>query len=119
MELFGQKFISTPGLAGGTGTFTSTTGNLPGANPSTLPALPSRPGSADIAAQLRLVLQGSIEKPALSWTTVSGAVYQVQTSTNLISWTDFGPERAGSGASDSLRFDPDGRATFYRVKRVR
>jgi hypothetical protein len=54
----------------------------------------------------------------LSWNTQSGAMYQVQTSTNFSSWNNLGTPRFAAGTNDSLYVggSPVG---YYRIVLLR
>lgn len=55
----------------------------------------------------------------LTWPTVSGANYQLWSSTNLETWTTFGPLRAGTGSVLTSEISVDGTsARFFRVSKV-
>ena len=70
------------------------------------------------ASVLRLQLQPSLEGLFLDWNTQPGLIYQVQVSTNLKGWTDFGGMRFAPGTVDSM-YVGGTRASYYRVLRVR
>lgn len=70
------------------------------------------------ASVLRLRLQPSLEGLFLDWNTQPGLIYQVQVSTNLKGWTDFGGMRFAPGTVDSM-YVGGTRASYYRVLRVR
>ena len=55
----------------------------------------------------------------LHWNTQAGAVYQVQSSTNLSAWIDVGAPRLAGGADDSLDVTNKQSAAFFRVIRLR
>jgi hypothetical protein len=67
-------------------------------------------------------LKQSLTKTAqgmfLSWNTQSGAMYQVQTSTNFSSWNNLGTPRFAAGTNDSLYVggSPVG---YYRIVLLR
>jgi hypothetical protein len=119
MELLAQRYISSGGLAGGSSGSSSSEAVGNGDGSPVPPPLPQDSASGSGSAALRVSLQGSPDKLNLSWNTVAGAAYQVQASTNLTVWTDFGVERIGSGGADSIKFPSADGASFYRVKRVR
>lgn len=53
----------------------------------------------------------------LSFSTESGAIYQLETSPDLITWTSDGPPIVGDGANTTLPLDPiPGLRYFYRIK---
>jgi hypothetical protein len=54
----------------------------------------------------------------LSWNTRPGGVYQVQSSTNYSTWTNFGSPRTATDLTDSMDITSAAAATVYRVIRV-
>src|SRR5262249_10466608 len=80
-----------------------------------------RPGSAplDASSVARLGIQLTSRGKQLTWKTRPGAVYQVQTSTNLTTWRDVGALQSTPNASASLTMTNSEGAAFYRVIRVR
>jgi hypothetical protein len=53
----------------------------------------------------------------LRWISVSDQVYQVQTSTNLVNWTDFGdPISTPSGTTNRIFDSVDADRSFYRLQ---
>src|SRR5262249_11981379 len=96
----------------------------PGAAPT--PAAPPiveqfRPGTVplDTTSVARLGLRLTRQGKQLTWNARPGAVYQVQISTNLTTWRDFGGLQSTAGAIDSLTVTNSESAAFYRVIRVR
>ena len=67
-----------------------------------------------IRAQVRVTPQG-VE---LAWNTQPGNVYQVQASSDLGAWNNFGTARIASGWSDAIVIPPSAAAEQYRVVRV-
>lgn len=55
----------------------------------------------------------------LSWNTVPGFVYQVQTSADMASWTNLGALRYAAGATDSIFVGMGDQRGIYRIERVR
>jgi hypothetical protein len=55
----------------------------------------------------------------LNWNAVAGLIYQVQVSTDLKSWTDFGAARFAPGSTDSIPLSPTNQKAYYRVIRIR
>lgn len=53
----------------------------------------------------------------LSWTTQPGLIYQVQSSTDLVSWTNLGGPRFAAGTNDSI-FLGVGNHVYYRIARL-
>jgi PKD repeat protein len=71
------------------------------------------------ATTLRGTLRGA--NVALKWDRQAGATYQVQASSNLVSWANVGPAFINSGAAQNWAEDTSAsgwRQRFYRVKRV-
>jgi hypothetical protein len=54
----------------------------------------------------------------LNWNTQPGATYQVQFTTNLISWSNLGSPRFAAGAADSVNIG-GGSASYYRIVLLR
>jgi hypothetical protein len=67
-----------------------------------------------IRLQMTAVPQGA----RLSWNTQPGLVYQVQTSTDAATWSNFGSPRTAAAYSDSFTVSPAGGKAFYRVIRT-
>jgi len=76
-------------------------------------------GVASGEAGLRLGINVSPLGRRLHWNTQAGAVYQVQSSTNLSGWSDVGAPRVAGGADDSLDVTNKQSAAFFRVIRLR
>lgn len=57
-------------------------------------------------------------KVTLKWATTPNGVYQIQTSTNLKSWTVTGSTRTATGTSDSIDIAPDSVIRFFQVSRI-
>jgi hypothetical protein len=76
-----------------------------------LAAAPARAGG------FRVSLAGSAEKMRLSWDADQGGLYQVQTSTNLVNWTDVGGPVSGAGP-EAVSLPVGGGAAFYRIVRL-
>jgi len=55
----------------------------------------------------------------LNWNTEPGLTYQVQVSTDLGIWTDFGAVRFAAGTSDGLGIAGTRQAEYFRVIRIR
>ena len=70
------------------------------------------------ASVLRVRLQSMVQGFYLNWNTQPGLIYQVQTSTNLKSWTSLGGMRFAPGAVDSM-YVGGSPANYYRVLRMR
>jgi hypothetical protein len=54
-----------------------------------------------------------------NWNTEPGFIYQVQSSTDLGNWTDFGASRFAAGTSDSVGIVGTRQAEYFRVVRIR
>lgn len=61
-------------------------------------------------AQITVTAQGMY----VGWPTQPGATYQVQVSTNLATWSNYGASRFAAGTSDSI-FVGSGSSGYYRV----
>ncbi len=68
---------------------------------------------------LRLQITSNRQGRRLSWTTQPGFIYQLQSSTDARTWSDFGAPRLAAGTTDSVPIDGSQRAAFYRLMRVR
>jgi hypothetical protein len=55
----------------------------------------------------------------LTWPTVPGGVYQLQTSVDARSWRNIGSTRTASGEIDELAITAPGQMVLYRIVRVR
>jgi hypothetical protein len=77
-------------------------------------ANPLNPGTW-LKQQLTRTAQGWF----LSWNTVPGFVYQVQTSANMANWTNLGALRYAAGATDSIFVGMGDQRGIYRIERVR
>ena len=67
---------------------------------------------------LRTRLEPSPQGLYLNWNTEPGLIYQVQTSTNMKTWTALGGMRFAPGADDSM-YVGGTPTSYYRVLRVR
>ena len=72
----------------------------------------------DAASVLRVKLENSTQGLFLSWNTQPGLVYQLQSSTNVSAWSNFGSPRLSAGTNDSTYVGGSGQ-TFYQVLRLR
>jgi hypothetical protein len=72
----------------------------------------------DPGTWLRTSLSATDQGMFLSWNTLPGLTYQVQTMSNLGGWTDVGTPRFAAGTNDSI-FVGGGSAGFYRVVLMR
>jgi hypothetical protein len=66
------------------------------------------------ASVLRVQIAGTPQGMYLSWPTQPGRTYQVQVTTNLATWVNFGAPRFAAGAGDSI-FVGSGSSGFYHV----
>jgi len=72
----------------------------------------------DPTTWLRNTLTSTSEGMFLSWNTQAGATYQVQSSPDLVTWTNLGAARFAAGTSDSI-FVGGGAAGYYRILLLR
>jgi hypothetical protein len=72
----------------------------------------------DPTTWLRVKLQGTSQGLFLAWNPQPGLTYQVQTSTDLESWTNVGAPRFAAGSNDSL-FVGGSPVSYYRILRLR
>ncbi|MFM2083054.1 MAG: hypothetical protein RL380_1745 [Verrucomicrobiota bacterium] len=70
------------------------------------------------ASVLRVKLENSNQGLFLSWNTQPGLMYQLQSSTVLGVWSNFGAPRMAAGTNDSTYVGGSGQ-TFYQVLRLR
>ncbi|MFM1768770.1 MAG: hypothetical protein RJA22_1299 [Verrucomicrobiota bacterium] len=85
--------------------------------PANDPAMAAAQGSPAGGAVFRLSAAGSAEKLRLSWAGEAGGLYQIQTSTNLVDWTNVGEPRTAPGL-DAITLPVGGSAGFYRVVKL-
>jgi hypothetical protein len=50
-----------------------------------------------------------------NWMATTGLVYQIQHSTDLVNWSDYGPPRLAAEAADSVTIERTGVAGYYRL----
>lgn len=72
----------------------------------------------DPSTWLRTSLASTSQGMFLGWNTQPGATYQVQSSPNLMTWTNLGVARFAAGASDSI-YVGGSAAGYYRVLLLR
>ncbi len=72
----------------------------------------------DSTTWLRTTLANTSQGMFLGWNTQAGATYQVQSSPNLVTWTNLGSARFAAGVSDSI-FVGGSAAGYYRVLLMR
>ncbi len=76
--------------------------------------------TANPSTWLKQTLTQTAQGMFLNWNTIQGATYQVQSSSNGITWTNAGAPRFEAGASDSLYVGGGGSSSgFYRVLLLR
>ena len=73
----------------------------------------------DKASSLRTLLTLTPAGRKLSWTTVPGALYQIQTSADMSTWSDYGGKRLATGVEDFTIIDPATDSTYFRVNFLR
>jgi len=72
----------------------------------------------DSSTWLQTVLARTAQGLFLSWNTQLGFTYQVQVTTNFVSWSNLGAPRFAAGTSDSI-FVGGGAAGYYRILLLR
>jgi hypothetical protein len=72
----------------------------------------------DSGTWLRTALVKTQQGMFLNWNTQAGFTYQVQVTTNMVSWSNLGAPRFAAGASDSI-YVGTGSSAYYRVYLVR
>jgi hypothetical protein len=72
----------------------------------------------DPNSALRIRLQPTLQGLYLNWNTQPGLIYQIQSSTDLHTWSNFGSPRFAAGTVDSTYVGGKS-AGYYRVIRVR
>lgn len=77
-----------------------------------------RLASVEGPALLRVVLSVTPLGRRLHWITQPGGWYQVQRSTNLVSWTNQGPPRQAASTTDSVDLTNTAPVEFFRVIRL-
>ena len=69
------------------------------------------------------VLKTSVSRSGLqmnfSWNAQPGFIYQVQVTTDLSNWQDFGGPRFAHSTTDGILLGVGGQSSFYRVIRLR
>jgi hypothetical protein len=73
---------------------------------------------ADASTWLKTVMLKTSQGMFLTWNTQPGATYQVQVTTNLVSWSNVGSLRFAAGAADQIKLDA-GTVGYYRVVLLR
>lgn len=66
---------------------------------------------------IRLEMAATPQGVTLSWNTQPGLAYRVQTSTDNVTWANYGSARTAGGNSDSITVGAAGGSAFYRVIR--
>ena len=67
---------------------------------------------------IRLQIVSTPQGPSLSWNTQPRCVYQVQMTTDNVTWSNFGPARSAGGYSDAVTVNAANGMSYYRVVRV-
>lgn len=96
----------------------STSAPLSGKGPNLTQIFLSGGNPLDSSTWLTTQISGTKQGMFLTWNTQPGFTYQVQASTNFISWSNLGSPRFAAGTSDSLYLG-NGNTGFYRVLLVR
>lgn len=73
----------------------------------------------DTSSVLRIELVGSPQGPRLQWNTEPGSLYQVQITSDLVSWTNLTGLRFAAGVNDSIAATGESSLGYYRVLRQR
>ncbi len=105
------------------GSYTTTYWPLPGTKmsaggPTLTQVFTSGGNPLDASTWLQTVLTRTPQGIFLGWNTQPGATYQVQTTTNLSGWSNFGTPRFAAGTSDSI-YIGGGSVGYYRVVLLR
>lgn len=121
MDLEGQKYYLTGGSGGTDVAATEEQRRNSGVRPPPLP--PPPPGSESIvssssASGPRIAIRANSEKVVLTWNTEAGRTYQVQSSTDLSTWTNAGAPQVAATDSETLALEPGSGTRFYRVMRL-
>jgi hypothetical protein len=90
---------------------------VPG-GPSLMKVFMSGGNPLDSGTWLRTALVKTQQGMFLNWNTQAGFTYQVQVTTNMVSWSNLGAPRFAAGASDSI-YVGTGSSAYYRVYLVR
>ena len=77
----------------------------------------TNPTDANSVLKTKLVL--TPQGWRFQWNTTPGFIYQVQTTTDLSTWVDFGGQRFAPGVSDSVSVPVGNSLGYYRVNRIR
>ena len=72
----------------------------------------------DSTTWLRSRLENTAEGLKLNWNPQPGRIYQVQTSSDLVQWTDVGGKRFAAGTADNIPV-ANGSTAYYRVVLMR
>lgn len=79
-------------------------------------------GTFDLFARSYELIQISIAQVGssvrVSWNTMPAGRYQLQTSSDYLTWTDYGSARVAAGYTDWLDVSPGGGVVLYRVVRI-
>lgn len=72
----------------------------------------------DASSVLRVGLAVASGLRRMTWNTQAGSVYQVEVSSNLQTWSNFGISRLATGSSDSIVLEDSQSNSYYRVGRA-
>ena len=86
--------------------------------PSLIDVFLSGGNPADPSTWLQQQLINTAQGMFLNWTTQPGATYQVQTTTDLTTWSNLGAARFATGTTDAINVG-GGQAGYYRVVLLR
>ncbi len=67
---------------------------------------------------IRVKMTSTPQGPSLAWNTAPGLVYQVQMSTDNVTWNTVGSPRTAAGYSDSTTVSATNGTAYYRVIRI-
>ena len=94
------------------------TSKLGGNGPAVIQIFLSGGNPNDSSTWLQTVLNRTPQGFFLGWNTQPGATYQVQVTTNFVSWSNLGSPRFAAGNSDSIYVGGSASA-YYRVVLLR
>jgi hypothetical protein len=72
----------------------------------------------DPKSWLKTTVQRTAQGQFLNWNTIPGFCYQVETSTDLVNWSNLGSMRFAAGSTDSVFLGLSSKG-YYRIKRIR
>jgi hypothetical protein len=73
----------------------------------------------DPTSVLRTRMTSTPQGTLLGWNTEPGLVYQVQTTSDGVTWTNLGSPRFAAGNTDSIPITGSTNVALYRINRVR